>query len=91
MSKIECSLGGKEIFSFRNLVLRSLLFLGFLVLGVLVGCGGTASEVVTIRLVDEFRSAAVEGESTDSVPRPPRTEWRFDGAASDANLQWIWP
>jgi len=64
------------------------MFLGFLGLGILVGCGGTPSEVVTIRLLDEFASATVEGGSTDSVPSPPRTEWRFDGSASDANPQW---
>ena len=86
--KIKCSLGGRETCSFQALAFTLMMSLGLLGLGALAGCGGTSSEVMTIRLLDEFASANVEGESTDSVPSPPRTEWRFDGSASDANLQW---
>ena len=87
--RIKCSLKGRETFSSLDLTFTLLLSsLGFLGLGVLAGCSGTPSEVMTIRLLDEFTSAAVEGESTDSVPSPPRTEWRFDGSASDAKQQW---
>jgi len=86
--KIKCSLGGRETCSFKALALTLMMSLGLLGLGALTGCGGTSSEVITIRLLDEFASATVEGQSTDSVPSPPPTEWRFDGSASDANLQW---
>ena len=86
--KIQCSLGEKKIFSCRDVALTSLVSLGFLGLGILAACSGTPSEVITIRLLDEFSSATVEGESIDSVPSSPPTEWRFDGSASGANLQW---
>jgi len=86
--KIKCSLKEKETSSSLHLTLTLLMFLGLLGLGVLAGCSGTPSEVITIRLLDEFTSAAVEGGSTDSVPSPPPTEWRFDGSASGANKQW---
>ena len=86
--KVKCSLGGRETYLFQALAFTLMMSLGLLGLGILAGCGGTASEVITIRLLDEFASATVEGESTDSVPSTPRTEWRFDGSASDANLQW---
>ncbi len=87
--KINCSLKEEKTFSSLDLTFTLLLIsLGFLGLGVLSGCGGTPSEVITIRLLDEFASADVVGGSTDSVPSPPPTEWRFDGSASGPNQQW---
>ena len=87
--KINGSLKEKKTFSTLHVTFMLLLIsLGFLGLGVLAGCGGTPSEVITIRLLDEFASATVEGGSTDSVPSPPPTEWRFDGSASGTTQQW---
>ena len=86
--KIKCSLKGRETSSSPDVTFTLLIFLGFLGLGVLSGCGGTPSEVITIRLLDEFASATVEGGSTDSVPSPPPIEWRFDGSASGTTQQW---
>jgi hypothetical protein len=37
----------------------------------------------TIRLVDAFDRSAVEGSAGGPPPKPPRTEWRFDGEAAD--------
>ena len=85
---IKYSLKEKETSSSLELTVTLLMFLGLLGLGLLAGCGGNPSEAVTIRLLDEFPSAAVEGGSTDSVPSPPPTEWRFDGSASELKQQW---
>ena len=86
--KIKSSFKTKEIFSFQDWAFTLVMSLGLLGLGALEACSGTPSEVITIRLLDEFASAAVEGESIDSVPSPPPTDWRFDGSVSGANQQW---
>ena len=67
-----------------------LVSFALLALAALVACGGPGAEPVVIRLVDEFESAAVEGGSTDPVPTPAPTEWRFDGTVPlvAANQGW---
>ena len=50
-------------------------------LALTVACGA-APEPVSVRLVDLFQPDAVAGSPT--IAPPQRTEWRFDGALSDA-------
>lgn len=48
--------------------------------GFLVGCGTTSEAPITIRLIDQFEQAVVEGTVPFDVPAP--IEWRFDGGGT---------
>ena len=55
----------------------------FVAIVLLVSCGGcqrSSPPQITIRLADSYKPELVEGR-VPSLPPPPRTEWRFDGAA----------
>ena len=52
----------------------------FLFSVVLVSCAPPAEEISTLRLVDVFGEATVEGGSRNDNVAPEPTEWRFDGS-----------
>ena len=48
--------------------------------GLLVACRTPGEAPITIRLIDQFDTAVVEGTVPIDVPEP--MEWRFDGEAT---------